>query len=412
MNWKPTAGLLAFAAMVPTASALAAEGAPQLQPADGAPQCRGSAGYSEDFGGRQTFLWRPQWLHTIADRAASDPDIRGDIVADADQAMRRPLYSVTEKTKPVPGAGPNDYASIGPYWWPDPRKSDGLPYTRRDGEVNPERDGPEFDKDRLRSLANDLEALTLAYYVTGEAGYADRSAELLRTWFLTPETRMAPNMNFAQGIPGRVDGRGEGIIEASDLSTAIEAAGLIWSSGALSEEEKAGLRHWYAEFAQWMVTSENGESEMRKRNNHGVFYDFYLAHFALFAGLETVTANVVDNFPAYRLGQQMDRQGRFIEELRRTRSWHYSVFVVQGSARLATIAECVGKDLWRAELSDGRNIGTARNFLTRYAGDPGAWPFPDRDKDAGRLDRMREAYADVELILDRGENIPADITLP
>lgn len=112
------------------------------------------------------------------------------------------------------------------------------------------------------------------------------------------------------------------------------------------------------------------------------------------------------------MGQQMDRQGRFIEELRRTRSWHYSVYVVQGSARLATIAECVDKDLWSAELGDGRNLGTARSFLTRYADDPAAWPFPDRDKDAGRLERMREIYADLELILDRGEAIPVEITLP
>ncbi len=25
--------------------------------------------------------------------------------------------------------------SVGPYWWPDPSKPDGLPYIRRDGEV-------------------------------------------------------------------------------------------------------------------------------------------------------------------------------------------------------------------------------------------------------------------------------------
>lgn len=29
--------------------------------------------------------------------------------------------------------------SVGPYWWPDPSKPDGLPYIRKDGHKNPER---------------------------------------------------------------------------------------------------------------------------------------------------------------------------------------------------------------------------------------------------------------------------------
>ncbi|MEL7446038.1 MAG: alginate lyase family protein, partial [Pseudomonadota bacterium] len=289
-------------------------------------KCRGADGYSADFGGRRTFLWRPQWLESIA----ADEDQAKAFVKGADAALERGPYSVTDKERLVPGATPNDYTSIGPYWWPNPGEKDGLPYERRDGEVNPERNGPNFDKDRLRSMGSDLEALSVAYYLTSDERYADHAAKLLVTWFLNPETRMAPNMDFAQGIPGRVRGRGEGIIEASDLSTVVEAIGLLGPSDALSADEHTALRVWYAEFATWMATSENGEKEMQKRNNHGVFYDFYLAHFAIFAGLDGVTANIAENFPIFRLGVQMDKQGRFIEELKRTRSWHYSNYVVAG----------------------------------------------------------------------------------
>jgi hypothetical protein len=28
--------------------------------------------------------------------------------------------------------------SLAPYWWPDPKSPNGLPYIRRDGERNPE----------------------------------------------------------------------------------------------------------------------------------------------------------------------------------------------------------------------------------------------------------------------------------
>src|ERR1700731_1697144 len=35
-------------------------------------------------------------------------------------------------------AGPNDYVSEGPYWWPDPKNPAG-PYIRKDGQRNPGR---------------------------------------------------------------------------------------------------------------------------------------------------------------------------------------------------------------------------------------------------------------------------------
>ena len=352
---------------------------------EGQPTCQADNGYAEDFGGARTFLWRPRWIEAIS----ADDAMRTEVLANAEAALERGPYSVTHKPRTLPGASANSYASIGPYWWPDPSKSDGLPYVRRDGEVNPERYGPEFDKDRLRNLSNDMQALALAYHATGDERFAEHAMMLAQIWFVDPATRMEPNFDFAQGIPGRVDGRGEGIIEASHLSTIAESFGLLRPSAAQTTADERAVRQWYADFAVWMATSDNGADELAKANNHGVFYDFYVAHFTLFAGAPDVVRNVAGNFPEYRLGVQMDRQGRFIDELRRTRSWHYAHYVVDGAAKLATIAECVGLNLWSAQLADGRGMLTALAFLDRYAEDPSSWPFPDRDLEAGRLDRMK-----------------------
>lgn len=352
---------------------------PEFSYPDGAPQCRGKAGYEADFGGRRTFVWRPAWLSALA----GDTETVSAITKAARSALDHGPYSVTDKPKPIPGASANDYASIGPYWWPDPQKKDGLPYNRRDGEVNPERDGPAFDKDRLRNLRADVRALALGYFVTGDEAYATKAASLLRVWFLDPATRMNPNMNFAQGVPGKVNGRGEGIIEASDLSIIVESIGLLRPSGALTADDHRALESWYREFAVWLATSDNGADEMNKANNHGVFFDFYLAHFALYAGLDSVTAKLANGFPQDRLARQMDRQGRFIEELKRTRSWHYSHYVVEGAAKLATISECVGKDLWSAKLDDGRSLANAEGFLAKYWAGGESWPFPDTRLQSG-----------------------------
>ncbi|WP_022673328.1 alginate lyase family protein [Novosphingopyxis baekryungensis] len=375
---------IVLASMAGAAAAKDTPAVPPFEPVSTAPVCRAEQGYAADFGGRRTFLWRPRWLKGIA----ADPAMAAKALAAADAALKRGPYAVTDKPHPVPGAGPHDYASIGPYWWPDPDKRDGLPYLRRDGRVNPERDGKEFDKARLRALSEDMRALALGYEVSSDQRYAEHAATLVRAWFLNPATRMNPQFDFAQGIPGKVKGRGEGIIEASHLSTIVEALGLLRPSGALDTAERKALREWYGAFTVWMATSKIGEEEMRKTNNHGIFYDFYLAHFALFAGAPDAARNVIQAFPAYRLAPQMDKQGRFLAELKRTKSWHYSHFVVDGAARLATIGECVGLDLWDAQLADGRSLTTAHRFLQRYSQTPETWPFPDIDLAKGNVKSM------------------------
>ena len=395
---------IALAYAPPVAAQPATGTVPAFVAPEGEAECRPDSGYAADLDGARTFLWRPRWLAALV----ADDGLRAEIIRNGEVSLANGPYSVTDKPQPVAGASIHSYASIGPYWWPNPDTDDGLPYVRRDGEVNPERSGPEFDKDRLRNLGSDMRALALAYHVTRDERFAAHAAMLLRVWFIDPATRMEPHFNFAQGIPGQVTGRGEGIIEASDLSTIVEAVGLLKPSAALTDEEERVLRQWYGDFAVWMATSDIGAEEMAKTNNHGMFYDFYLAHFALFAGAPGVVTNLARNFPEYRLAVQMDRQGRFLQELERTRSWHYSHYVVDAAARLATIAECAGLDLWRAQLPDGRSMATAQDFLARYQASPRHWPFPDRDLASGRVARM-EATRDALLVLVRRTHLPGEL---
>jgi len=57
---------------------------------------------------------------------------------EAEKALLLSPPSVMDKPRPAASGDPHDYFSYGPYWWPDPAKPDGLPYIRRDGEVNPD----------------------------------------------------------------------------------------------------------------------------------------------------------------------------------------------------------------------------------------------------------------------------------
>jgi hypothetical protein len=61
--------------------------------------------------------------------------------------------------------------------------------------------------------------------------YSIYAAHLLRTWYLDSATRMNPNVNFDQSIPGRTEGRCDGIIEIRDEYQVSDVAMLIQPSG-------------------------------------------------------------------------------------------------------------------------------------------------------------------------------------
>ncbi len=100
------------------------------QGAQAAQACQGERGYAASFGGRRTFLWRPQALSSAKaaiGRDANAVPAYGPLIRAADKAMTDGPWSVTDKTRTPPSGDRHDYMSIAPYFWPDPAKADRLP---------------------------------------------------------------------------------------------------------------------------------------------------------------------------------------------------------------------------------------------------------------------------------------------
>ncbi|MGL9751067.1 MAG: alginate lyase family protein [Symbiopectobacterium sp.] len=74
---------------------------------------------------------------------------------------------------------------------------------------------------RLEDFTDQVYTLALAWYFSDNAAYADKAISLIRTWFIDPETRMNPNLDFAQGVPGIAPGRGAGVLDGRYFSTLI-----------------------------------------------------------------------------------------------------------------------------------------------------------------------------------------------
>jgi hypothetical protein len=343
-----------------------------------AQRCEGSQGYGASFGGRRTYIWRPQWMtqiKTATNRHAVD--VRRDIITQARAALRREPYSVTDKPNTPASGNKHDYHSLGPYWWPDPTKPDGLPYKRRDGQANPERNGESFDVRRLSALSSDVSALARAYFITEDRAYAQQAAQLIRTWFLDPATRMNPNLSYAQAIPGVTAGRAEGIIDGHRFIPIIESIGLLAPSGALSPIETQGLQTWFGELLTWMLTSEIGQEERAKTNNHGIYYDLLASHYALFSGKEDVAREIITAFPSTRIARQFAPDGSLPKELTRTRSWHYVNWTLAATSKLAGLGECVGVDLWTYTSPEGAGLRRSMSWLAQYVAREATWNFPE-----------------------------------
>lgn len=351
--------------------------------------CRASDGYAADFGGRRTFTLRPRELEAIKAALASDAAVAQAyraLLARADQALARKPGSVLDK-RTIPLSGDRrDYVSLAPYWWPDPANPKG-PYVRRDGQVNPERETNRFDRSALGRLVSDTDVLGLAYYYSGDRKYADKAGALIRAWFLDPATGMNPNMNYAQAVPGRENGRAEGVLDTSGFIAVIDAVGLIGPSGALSADEVKALEGWFSRYVDWMRTSPNGKAEAAARNNHGIWYDAQIARFALFARRDDVARRTVTAFARARIEKQVDPSGALPHELTRTRSFHYSIYTLDAAYHVADSAACLGTDLYGAEVQ-GRSLRKATAYVAAYRGRQADWPYKEMKWPAEGLDDL------------------------
>jgi beta-galactosidase len=284
--------------------------------------------------------------------------------------------TITKFRAKLSEGGPNDFYSNGDYWWPDPTKPDGLPYIQRDGESNPDN----FSQHRLaiRDLRDAVAALAAAYKVTGDDRYVTKAVELLRVFFLDPQTRMNPHLKYAQAIPGRSPGRGTGIIDALHLIEVPLAIQAMQKSSAFPLEVLAGLKQWFGELAEWMVTSKNGQEEAAAKNNHAVAFYLQLAVYAGFTGDEAKLAECRRQFKEVFVPNQMAADGSFPAELKRTKPYGYSIFQLDNMATLCQVLSSDRDDLWTFQLADDRGIRRAMAYLYPFLADKSKWPLkPD-----------------------------------
>jgi Alginate lyase len=296
------------------------------------------------------------------------------LIRDAERSLTSGTLSVVQKELTPPSGDKHDYMSIAPYWWPNPNTPNGLPYVRRDGEINPERDQTS-DRKRLDNIVQAVKTLSLGYFFTGREKYAAQATKLLRVWFLDEATKMNPNLRYAQAIPGRNNGRGAGIIETHNLRELIDAVGMLNESKSWEQSNQKALQDWFNAYLVWLLESPEGRAEAKAQNNHGSWYDVQVASYALFTGKNELAKKVLNEFPTKRITKQIEPDGRQPRELERTQAWNYSLFNLEALFDAASIADKLGMDLWNYETQDKRGIRKVLDWLLPFATGAKKWSY-------------------------------------
>ena len=317
------------------------------------------------------------------------------LLQDADELLSQDCYSVVCKEHVPPSESKHDYFSLSIYKWPDPNTADGLPYISRDGHINPEVE--EYDGPNLGRMSSSMDTLNIAYYLTGKEEYAQKAGDFLRTWFLDSDTRMNPNMLYAQYVPGDggfveiprypnryILGKNTkgvyvsfgGIIEGTRLAGCIDSIDLIRGSTGWSEEDHSRLQDWFREFLHWILHSNHGKDEASCFNNHGSWYCVQAAAYAIFCEEFDIARDILIKDVPKRIQLQFDEEGKLYEELNRAHSFGYVSYGMASFFNLANMAKSLDIDLWNYETEHGKPLKKAIDWMIPFLDGSKKWPYP------------------------------------
>jgi hypothetical protein len=270
-------------------------------------------------------------------------------------------------------AGTNhDFYSEGDYWWPDEKNPDG-PYVRKDGYTNPA--NFTAHREALIRFSQICGAFASAYVLTKDEIYAQQLVLHLQAWFINQNTKMNPNLLYAQAIKGIATGRGIGIIDTVHLVEVTKAIAAIENSDALSKADLTIIKSWFSDYLHWITTHEYGISERDNGNNHSVCWTMQVAAFAALIKDEKTMEFCRNFYKTTLLPNQMEKDGSFPLELKRTKPYGYSLFNLDAMSSICQILSTKKDNLFTYTTQDGKNIELGMEFMFPYIENKSLWPY-------------------------------------
>jgi hypothetical protein len=290
--------------------------------------------------------------------------------AEAEKQLREGPWTVTSDRPKNLDLDVHDYYSEAPYWWPDPANPTG-PYVRKDGVINSAR----FlaNKTALNAMCDAVFTLGAAAYLLDDPRYGKRAALVIRAWFINPQTRMNPDLEYSQAIRGSNSGRGAGVLDGRVFIQAIQGMEFLADTGTWDARDQKAVHEWFTDYLHWLTHSKHATDEKHSGNNHASWWTAQVAAIATYTD-DPATAQMAFSF--YRdsiFPTQIRKDGSAPREEARTKSLSYSSFNAEAYAMICRIAQVNGTDLWTVHTKDGASLSTVLDYLTPSLKDPNKW---------------------------------------
>ena len=296
-----------------------------------------------------------------------------DILAKANEDLKSKPITVTAFHSERSAGGKHDFFSEADYWWPDASNPTG-PYIQKDGQTNP----ANFSEHRLAMIrfSQMVGNLTSAYLLTKDNKYALKAIQHCKAWFVDTTTKMNPSLLYAQAIKGKVTGRGVGIIDMIQMMEVAQSVLVLEKQHAIKSTDLIEIKKWFQQYLQWVTTHPYGIDEREAKNNHGTCWTMQVAVFANLVN-DTSLLNYCDNrFKTLLLPSQMDVNGSFPLELKRTKPYGYSLFNLDAMYTLAHVLSTKENNLWEYKTSNGLSLKKGIEFLYPFVADKNSWTLP------------------------------------
>ena len=300
-----------------------------------------------------------------------DEAYKNKMISLAKQAMIEKPITVTNESSPRSAGGIHDFFSEGDYWWENPASPDS-PYIQRDGMSNP--NNFVAHRKAMIRFSQLVGTLTSAYLIEKKKEYVEQAFKHYEAWFLNEETLMNPSLLYAQAIKGRVTGRGVGIIDMIQMIEVAQSLRVIEKALPGKKKEIAGVKSWFEQYLSWVTTHPYGIDERNAKNNHGTCWVMQVAAFAKLTGNKALLDTCENRFKTILLPNQMDENGAFPLELRRTKPYGYALFNADAMATICHIL--ADRSLWTFSLPDGRNMEKGISFMYPFVADKNKWTYP------------------------------------
>ena len=252
-----------------------------------------------------------------------------DIQTLAEKCYTNKQHSVTDKLSPPQGGTLHDYYSLPRY------------KSQADCHINQDLTSDNYNKRHWMGFCRDTIVLALAYKTTKIGKFGDRAVSNLVTWFLDPDTKMNPHLDFAQYKPGRSNH--SGVIEFKDIFLLLDAIKMV--NDRLEYSQQKQLHDWFKAYLQYLLKSKEKDA----RNNHLTAYYLQIIPLAHFTNNFKVLDETIEKLPQL-INTQFSADGRQLLELDRADSFHYIIFNLQLLVSLLGVCASINEKVARSCL--------------------------------------------------------------